>query len=196
MRQFLLVARKAKTIPDFSLNDLPGTGRMDLVCRCIAQALFISEAIRKDTIIHVCMLGGDPRVVSFDGSRVKRLYPDERNVASHVRIALQKGLRLKEGEAVESETGISVQRTSFERFIQQAAQHCKLVYLSEHGKDIREYEFPSQPLFIIGNHLGLTRKQESYLHRFAPDSISVGPLTYLASQVIVLIHNELDRRQI
>src|SRR3990167_1843667 len=104
MRDFLLYAHRASTTPDFKLNDLPGAGRMDLVCRCVATALFLSDAVRPDTSITAVLDGppDPPRSVTFHGSRVRRIYPDERNVASHIRIALAKG-PLGPDQAVESE---------------------------------------------------------------------------------------------
>jgi len=57
MRGFLVVGNKAVTKP-FSLKDLAGSaGRMDILCRCVAQALFISHGIRKDSEIYLLLLG-------------------------------------------------------------------------------------------------------------------------------------------
>ena len=56
MREFILRAQKART-SDINLADLPENGRLDLVCRCISNALFISNDLRRDTIIHVVFEG-------------------------------------------------------------------------------------------------------------------------------------------
>ena len=103
MREFILLARKAFTIP-FKLNDLPGAGRIDLVTRCISTAIFISEALRKDVKFYAVLEGptSPPKIVTFDTSNLKNVYPDERNIASHIKIALEKGINLKLGEEIES----------------------------------------------------------------------------------------------
>ncbi len=70
MREFILRASKALTSPDFNLNDLPSSGgRMDLVCRCISSALWVSNDLRRDTKIFVVLEGppNPPRTIIFDG---------------------------------------------------------------------------------------------------------------------------------
>ena len=42
MTEFILRALKGKTT-EFDVNKLPENGRMDLVCRCVSNALFISN---------------------------------------------------------------------------------------------------------------------------------------------------------
>jgi tRNA (pseudouridine54-N1)-methyltransferase len=46
MRQFVVVGHDAPTTDDFSLDDLPGAGRLDVLCRCITAALLLSHGIR------------------------------------------------------------------------------------------------------------------------------------------------------
>jgi len=69
MREFILLALKAKTSADFSLDNLVKAGRMDLVCRFVSNALFIANDLRRDTIVHVCMNGANdpPKIISFYG---------------------------------------------------------------------------------------------------------------------------------
>src|SRR5438309_1036045 len=117
MREFILRALKAKTSPDFSLNDLPGTGgRMDLVCRCISNALFIAGDMRRDTVIHVVLEGPSfpPKIISFYGDHLRNVAPDERNIASHILKALSAGLNLMLREEIEISPGIKVAKKSFE----------------------------------------------------------------------------------
>jgi tRNA pseudouridine-54 N-methylase len=47
---------------------------------------------------------------------------------------------------------------------------------------------------VLGDHKGLPKKTESLLERIGAEKVSVGKITYLASHVIVICHNELDRR--
>jgi tRNA (pseudouridine54-N1)-methyltransferase len=48
MRDIVIIGHKEKTNGDFSLNDLPGSaGRMDILCRCVSSALFISFGMRR-----------------------------------------------------------------------------------------------------------------------------------------------------
>lgn len=194
MREFILLARRAVTAP-FPLNDLPGAGRMDVVCRCATQALFLSEAVRRDTVFTAVLNGppDPPRSVAFHGSRVRRVSPDERNVASHLRIALE--ARAGPGEAVESEAGIVVSRKSFEQEVRERRERgVPLFLLDPAGEDLRTADLPPGACFVLGDARGLPEKTAGLLQRLGARRVSVGPREYLASQAIVLVHNELDRR--
>jgi len=66
--------------------------------------------------------------------------------------------------------------------------------LDEKGEDIRKVEIPENPVFILGDHLGLPPKEMKRLKKTAVP-ISIGPKTYFASQVVAIVNNELDRRE-
>lgn len=196
MREFILLARRAVTRP-FKLNDLPGSaGRMDLVCRCISSALWISNDLRRDTSIHVVLCGppSPPRIITFYGKSLKGVNPDERNIASHINKALKVGISLKLGETVEVSPGIEISKKSFESLVKEKMKDSQMFYSHPKGKDVREIEFEKDTCFIVGDYIGLPRKTESLLKRLRIKKISVGPLVYFASHVIVIINNELDRR--
>ncbi|MEM5773035.1 MAG: tRNA (pseudouridine(54)-N(1))-methyltransferase TrmY [Candidatus Aenigmatarchaeota archaeon] len=195
MREFILKASKAFTTP-FNLNDLAGSGRIDLVCRCISNAFFISEAIRKDVCFHAVLEGpkDPPKLVSFFGDELKRVTPDERNIGAWINKALNVGLGLKKGEEKRVADGIIVAKKSFEELIREKAKKSQLIYLHPKGKDIREFDFKENFCFVLGDHKGLPKKTESLLERIGAEKVSVGKIIYLASHVIVICHNELDRR--
>lgn len=197
MHTFLLLARRASTSHRFKLNDLPGAGRMDLVCRCVSSALFLPGDIRRDTSI-TALLGGPPdppKAVTFDGGLVRRISPDERNVASHIQIALEASLKAGPGEAPESEPGITVARKGFDSLLEERAQRGRaLMYLHREGEDLRRAEFPENATFVLGDDLGLPEATEALLERLGARRVSVGRVEYLASQIIAVVHNELDRR--
>jgi tRNA (pseudouridine54-N1)-methyltransferase len=194
MREFILFTHKAVT-SDFSLNDLPSAGRMDLVCRCISSALFISEAVRKDTSIHVVLNGppSPPKTVSFFGNEIRGLYPDERTIASFIKIALRKSFKLEKEALVLP--GLKISRKSFEELIKERKEK-QLIYLHKDGEDFREFEFKENPVIILGDHKGLDKKTEKFLERFHAEKVSLGKIEYLASACISIIHNELDRRNL
>ncbi|MEM5777013.1 MAG: tRNA (pseudouridine(54)-N(1))-methyltransferase TrmY [Candidatus Aenigmatarchaeota archaeon] len=177
MREFLL--KSNAVTGDFSLNDLPGAGRMDVVCRAVTASLWLSDELRKDTIFHVLLQGepSPPKLITFDPKKLKRLYPDERNVASHIRLSLL-GRKMP---------GIEVNNISFEDFLRQ--QNKQIIFLDKEGKDIRKFKFEKDVLFILGDHKGLKKED------IKGEKVSVGKRVYLASQVISIIQNELDRRE-
>lgn len=93
MRDIVIIGHKAKTDGDFSLNDLPGSaGRMDILCRCVSSALFLSFGMRRDVNVHLLLLGEpDPgKIIRFEGLHLRYLNPDERSSGSLIQKALKK----------------------------------------------------------------------------------------------------------
>ncbi len=193
MREFILKASLATTA-DFSLNDLPGAGRMDVVCRCINSAFWISDGIRKDVKLYTVLEGtpNPPLTIEFNSNRIRRFSPDERNIASHIKIAINKFNELR--ETVESEPGVTIMRKGFEELVEEKNRECKLMYLHPSGTDIGKCKFIKNACFILGDHLGIGEQTEVFLDKLKIEKISIGPQTYLSSTVIAVINNELDRR--
>ncbi|MCS7106262.1 MAG: tRNA (pseudouridine(54)-N(1))-methyltransferase TrmY [Candidatus Aenigmarchaeota archaeon] len=197
MREFILRASKAVTTPDFNLNDLPGSaGRMDLVCRCISSALWISNDLRRDSRIFVVLEGPPfpPKLLIFDGRSLKGVNPDERNIASHIKKALRIGLNLKLDQEIEVSPGIKVVKRSFESLIKEKVKEMQVLYLHPEGKDIKEIEIKENVAFIVGDHVGIARKTEKLMERLNIQKVSLGKVIYLASHAIVITNYELDRR--
>lgn len=189
MRQIILYARKAVTSPDFSLDDLPGSGgRMDLVARCICNALWISHDLRRDSCIHVVACGGPnpPLVISFYGNRLRGASPDERNIAAWIKKALA---------SKRKNPGISIRKLSFQHVVEELESEGKFFYiLHEKGIPICEVKLKEDSVFVLGDHIGLPRKEEKFVKRFEHEQISLGTTSYLASQCITVLHYELDKR--
>jgi tRNA (pseudouridine54-N1)-methyltransferase len=193
MKNFLIIGHKAVT-ETFSLNDLPGAaGRMDILCRCVNAALFLSHDIRRDVRVFLVLKGepSPPKIIRFDGSTVRYLSPDERSCASLIKKALEKKAR---DFWTESSTGVSILKGDMEAIIKE--MDIKVSYMREDGKDIRANKFDehSDKLFVLGDHMGLTEAEEKIICGYEHEMISVGPLSLHADHCIVLLHNEMDRQ--
>lgn len=194
MKEFIIVGHKAATA-SFSLNDLPGgAGRMDILCRCVNAALFLSHDIRRDVRVYLVLKGepSPPKLICFDGKKVKYLNPDERSCASLIKKALEKGVQ---GFWTESTPGVSIRKGDLGDLL--AELNKKIIYLREDGEDIRmkRFEKPSEGLlFLLGDHEGLTDAEEKMIEVYEHDIINVGPLSLHADHCIILLHNEMDRR--
>ena len=188
MKQFILYASKAVTSPDFSLNDLPGSGgRMDLVARCICNALWISHDLRRDSCIHVVACGSPnpPVVISFYGDRLRDVSPDERNIAAWIKKALAKKRK---------NPGIIMRKLSFQQLVEELASDGNFFYiLHEQGRDISEVKLKVDSVFVLGDHIGLPEKEEKFVAQFEHDKLSLGTTSYLASQCITVLHYVLDK---
>jgi len=196
-RGFLIVGNKAVTKP-FSLNDLAGSaGRMDILCRFIAQALFISHGIRKNVEVYLLLLGEPepPKAIKIVGKEVKTMAPDERNIAGLIR----KALKIECNKNWKRSTsGIYISKKNLKELLDELTNRYKIVYLKETGKDIRNFvkQIDKDCLFILGDHLGLSEEQERIVKDYASEVISVSPISLQADQCVVIVHYELDRSTI
>ncbi len=194
MRDFIIIAHRALTRGDFSLNDLPGSaGRMDILCRCVNSALFLSHDLRRDVNIHLLLLGEpEPgKIIRFEGENVRYLSPDERSAASLIKKALQKETTDID---IRSMPGVFIRRGSLPQLLSQFKDR-KLIYLRENGSDIREADRLEDAVYILGDHQGVTEEEESIIEDTNPETISVGPLPLHSDHCIILINNEIDRRK-
>lgn len=192
MKDFIIIGHKAVT-ETFSLNDLPGAaGRMDILCRCVNAALFLSHDLRRDVRVFLVHKGGSypPKLVRFEGNAVRYLSPDERSAASLIKKALEKNIQ---DFWTESTPGVSVRKGDMEGLLKEMDK--KIIYLREDGEDIRKKKIDEDfdPLFVLGDHLGLTVEEERIVLGYDPEIMSIGPLSLHADHCIVLLHNEMDR---
>ncbi len=194
MRGFLVIGNKAVTKP-FSLKDLAGSaGRMDILCRCIAQALFISHGVRRDVEIYLLLLGppDPPKALRISGKEVRYMAPDERNIGGLVR----KALKIKADEGwKESTPGIYVARKDLRALLEELSEkYGDVVYLREDGVDINDVACRLEnPLFVLGDHLGVMEREEKVVLEYADEIVSLSHIPLQADQCIVIAHYELDR---
>ena len=187
MTLFAIVGHLARTDGGFSINDLPGSGgRMDVLCRCVNTALFLSHDLRRDTECCLILCGepSGPKTVKFSGALVRSLSPDERSAAALIKKVIDTPCGSEFREAAQ---GVFIRKGGLERLL---ADHSFAV-LDEKGTDIRKAGgLPDA--FLLSDHLNFTEDEE----RMVQDCprYSVGPKCLHADHTITLVHNELDRR--
>lgn len=191
-----MYSRKGVTSSDFTLKDLPGSGgRMDLNARCVISALWLSRDLRRDSRMVFSLNGPSdpPLAMAFDGKELERVTPDERNIGLWIKKVLERRDEV-DGDWKEVHDGIYLSEKSFQELIKDR-QDRNLYVLHESGGDIRSTDIKEDPVFILGDHIGLPRNEEGFVERFGSEKISLGPESYFSTQSIVLVHNELDRRR-
>ena len=198
MKDFIIIGNKAVTAGKISLNDLPGSaGRMDVLCRCVTAALFISFGMRRDVNVHLVLKGepGPQKIVRFNGETMRSLNPDERSSGS----LIQKALLVEAGDSEKQSTpGVFVRTGDFSVLLDEFKER-PLFYLKEDGEDIlsatqtESKERLKNGVFILGDNQGVFEDDEKMIENAKAAQLSVGPISLLTSQCITLILNALDR---
>ncbi len=182
-REFILFSRMGKTNSSFS--NLHDAGRLDIVYECIVTSLFLSHGIRRDVTFHAVLNGppNPPRHIQIDGNTV---YDVRTDVDTWQQI-------LRKIIAGKSHPGISMDNSSFEALLKKEAQTHKVYVLEEGGRDIAETELSENAVFVLGDHVGLPKKAETFALRYG-EKISLGKQPYLAASCITIINYLLDRQ--
>ncbi|MDD1707673.1 MAG: tRNA (pseudouridine(54)-N(1))-methyltransferase TrmY, partial [Methanoregulaceae archaeon] len=154
MIRFAVLGHLAHTAGDFSLNDMPGgAGRMDILCRCVNTALFLSHGMRRDVEVFLILLGppNPPRTILFSGEKVRYLSPDERSAGSLIKKALNVPAS---DEFRESTPGVYVRRGG----LRELFAGYPFVLLDESGTDVRIVSaLPGN--YLLSDHLNLTEEE-------------------------------------
>ena len=191
MRQFVVIGHEVPTTPEFSLKDLPGAaGRLDVLCRCVNAALFLSHGIREDVRLRLVL--GDAFTLRIEGSEVRGLHPDERSTAARIRSALEHSDEAIGHQAVETSPGIYLSRMGVEATLRDAATEGTLVQLHEEGISLVKRETPDDPVFVLSDHRDFTPEEQALLDELDTRRVSVGPRALHADHAITVMQNHLD----
>lgn len=196
-RTFIIVGSKAVTEP-FSLNDLAGAaGRMDLLCRSLSAAFFLSHDMRRDVKAYLYLMGppSPPRAISFRGSELKYMSPDERNIAGLIRKALGQEAIAHDWHG--STPGVDICSKGFDELVEEVTATSDpgrptLFQLVEDGAPIDEVELGDDPVFVLGDHVGFPPPIEPWLKGWK--KVSIGKRSYHTDHCITVVNHTLDRR--
>ncbi|MFH1521512.1 MAG: tRNA (pseudouridine(54)-N(1))-methyltransferase TrmY [archaeon] len=189
MREFIYYSKSAVTAGNLIKDDLKKAGRMDIVCNVIVSAFFISNAMREDVKFHLIFDGppSAPRHLVLESNNDMPI--SKKNIAGLIKRMLYKSPD-KEG-LLEIFPGASIEKKSFEKVIKELDKEGKdVLLLSGRGVDVRKKDLHNSVL-IIGDHEGFPKDKTKFLKRI--DKVSVSPKVLFASQVITILHNEMDR---
>jgi tRNA (pseudouridine54-N1)-methyltransferase len=189
MRQFVVVGHDAPTTPEFALDDLTGgAGRLDVLCRCVTSAFVLSHTIRENVRVHLVL--ADAFTVTFAGSDLRRLNPDERSTAALIRNALERRDDAIGHQPVESSPGVSIRRRGLEPTLDATAG--SVVHLHEAGTPVVDADPPADPVFVLSDHHDFTDAETATLADCADLRLRLGPRALHADHAITIAHNYLD----
>lgn len=191
MREFVVLGHTAPVEPDFDLDDLAGgAGRLDVLCRCVNSAVFLSHAVRTD--VRVFLVLRDTVTVRIDGGSVRQLNPDERNIAALLRNAIEGKAEAVGAQPYETSPGIAVLRRGLEPVLEDHVAGETLLHLHEDGTPVADLEPPSDPVFVLSDHRDFTEAEADLLAERADARLRLGPKALHADHAITVAHNYLD----
>jgi tRNA (pseudouridine54-N1)-methyltransferase len=187
----MLYSRKGRTDSRFDVENLIEAGRLDLVCRCITSALWLSHKARDDTRFFANLNGPTkpPVTICFDGSKLLKVYVDEKTNARWIK----KLLSLRFGKEWMNVEGTRIARKSFQDIIKETDSN--VYVLHEKGIPVDQVELKEKPMFVMGDQIGLPNKEEKFALRKG-EKISLGKNVYLVSNCIAALNWICDSRGI
>jgi tRNA (pseudouridine54-N1)-methyltransferase len=198
MRRFLLLAHKVPPRGEFSLNDLAGgAGRMDEIARAVSTAFTLSNDLRRDTEMTVLFTAEPPPVarrIDLDGARLRFLNPDERSTAALLKNALSRSADYP--RAVQASPGLRVGPADPLGVLAEFVGHPGAVWLQEAGRPISTWTAPGGELAaVVSDPYDPTPEESRALEGSGIPRLSVGPKSLRTSQVIDIVHRELDVKE-
>jgi tRNA (pseudouridine54-N1)-methyltransferase len=191
MRQFVILGHDAPTTADFPLDDITGgAGRLDVLCRCVNSAFFLSHDIREDVRVHLVL--ADEFTVTFEGSDLRNLNPDERSTAALIRNALDEREEAIGHMPVETSPGVSLTRRGFEPVLDDVAADSTVVQLHEDGDPVTAVEPPENPAFVLSDHHDFEADEAELLADATDHRVRLGPERLHGDHAITVAHNYLD----
>ena len=193
MRHFVYFSSTAVTTGNFNPAELMKAGRMDIALHVIISSFFLSHSVREDVTLHLVFYGMPDPPKHIEMTVTPELDISKKDVANLIKKILYK---YKKGQKTEALPGCFVEKKSFLKVVDELENEGKTIFiLDKKGKDIRKLEDEElkEGVFILGDHDGLPQKELKRLKKIAVP-ISIGPKMYFASQCVVIVNNELDRR--
>ena len=199
MREFIYYSRTAPTSGNFPIDDLQKAGRIDIAIHVIIATFFLSHKIRPDSKLNLVFAGPpDPSKhiemapVIEGETGIDKIYLAKKDVSGILKRILYK---YKQGEKREVFPGYWIEKKPLLKVIEELKEQDKQVYILDgKGEDIRKTEIAKDCVFVLGDHLGLPKKELKRLKQIAIP-VSIGKRTYFASQTVSIVQNEIDRRE-
>jgi len=198
MRRFLILAHRVPTNGEFTLNDLAGgAGRMDEIARAVSTAFTLSNDLRRDTEVTVLFVADPPpkaRRIDLFGGRLRYLNPDERSTAALLKNALVRSADFP--RPFESSPGLTVASSDPMADLRGFLSQPNAVWLCEEGNPIEQWPSPGGHVAaVLSDPYDPTPEEVTVLTGSRVPRLSVGSRSLRASQVVDLVHHELDLRE-
>ncbi|MEA3559740.1 MAG: hypothetical protein U9R75_10855 [Candidatus Thermoplasmatota archaeon] len=198
-RNLTVIAHRARSDGNIQLKDLCGaSGRWDGISRLITASLFLSHDMRRDTSVHVLLLGPDdpPKLLTVSGKDVCHLNPDERASSALMRKCLKCELGSKHGMQINPSPGIILTRADLRDVM--CSMSGQVIMMDVNGQSFdpkgffRENGDEGGSHFILSDDRDLEPKEVELIRKRSDISMNVGKVELHSNQVITIIHFLLD----
>lgn len=198
MREFIYYSRTAPTTGSKIKEDLMKSGRLDIAIHTVISSLFLSHSIRKDTKLHLVFAGAPDPVKHLEFlpetkgvTGLDKIYLNKKDIGKTIKKLLYK---YSEGKKREVFPGYWIEKKPLLKILTELIDEGKEIFiLDSKGKDIRSINIPENPVFVLGDHLGLPKKELKRLKKICTP-VTIGKRTYFASHTVAIVNNEIDRR--
>ncbi len=197
MPEYIVRAHAAPTDPAHFRQSVGTGAHPEYLAQIIINSLFISKGHRHDTDLTLVLEKSRDfsRVIRFPGDSLGSLTDKTESGLLNVIIeCLTASELMKKDETRTLSSGLQVQSTSFEHLVKSRVQDRPVFLLDRKGDDIRSLNLADDAVFLLTDHVPMPRKTAKSMNRQGVKSVSLGPVMLHASQCIVLIQNEFDRR--
>lgn len=189
MRHFVVLGHEAPLEPDFSLDDLAGgAGRLDVLCRCVNAAMFLSHGIRE--AVRVYLVLQDTATVEIASDELQYMAPDERNIAGIIRNALSARSDVVGHQAVKASPGVQIANHDLATTLDRI--DASLYWLQESGTPLPNITPPDDAGFIVSDHQDFSDHDHEVISEHTEQSVNVSPNRLHADHVITIMQNYLD----
>jgi len=175
------------------------SGRLDIAIHSVIASLFLSHKMREDVKLHLVFAGQpDPmkhlelKPVIKGKTGIDKIYLSKKNIEGVLKRMLYK---YKPGVKNEVFPGYWIEKKGLLEVVKELYDEGRNLYILDYkGEDLREIKMGENPIFILGDHVGLPKKEFKRLKKMCKP-VSIGKKTYFASHTIAIVNNEVDRRE-
>lgn len=190
MREFVLTGHTAPTEPGFSLDDLPGAGRIDVLCRAVSAAAFTSHGIREAVRVHLVLQ--DTYTITVDTRSLRTARPDERSIAGLIDTALAATDDAIGHQPATPVPGIELRTHGLEPTLTDRLNSDPVYVLQEDGTPIDTVSVPDEAGFVLADHENFTPSERDCFADHSVETVRFGPTVVHTDHAVTIAHHWLD----
>lgn len=197
MRTFVIRARKGTVRADKVFSQVGSGEHFEIIAHTLSNAFYFSNGMREDVEVYVVLDSASdyPRTLKFS-SNSGLSFPGfhEHAILEVVSAALARGGSVAKDGVQIIAPGIEIFGFGFDTLMQKLQEQTPVYLLDKKGEDVRTVDFEPDGVFLLSDHLPMPKNSIKVLERKGLKKISLGRRMLFASQCVILVHNELDRR--